>query len=186
MTRNFSGAVPIDELTHLCDAARHAPSAGFSQGTHFLILSDTRLAEFWSASGSGEWFEKVNPGVLRASACVVVLGDRRSYLDRYSAPDKAGHGLEDAEGWPTPFWLTDAAMAAQNLLLLIEERRWGALFFGLFGRAKDTLATFGVPPEVDCVGAIAVGHRSSDDRPSGSSGLIQRRRLDEQVHLGRW
>jgi nitroreductase len=186
MTRNFAGDVPLDELVHLCDTARHAPSAGFSQGTHFLVLSDSRLAEFWSVSGSGEWFAKVNPGVLTASACVLVLADRRSYLDRYSSPDKAGHGLEVADGWPIPYWLTDAAMAAQNLLLLIEERRWGALFFGLFDRASRALPHFGVPTEVECVGAIAVGRRSPDDLASGSSRRIARRGLEEQIHLGHW
>ena len=186
MTRRFTGVVPIEELMALCDTARFAPSAGFAQGTHFLVLQGTTLADFWRRSGAGEWFTQVNPGVLDASACVLVLGDRRSYLERYSESDKAGHGLENAEGWPTPFWLTDAAMAAQNLLLLIEERRWGALFFGLFGPAHGSLADFGVPEDVECVGAVAVGWRSPDDRPSGSATNRDRRSTAEQVHLDRW
>ena len=186
MTRRFSGAIPVEELLSLCDTARFAPSAGFAQGTHFLVLEGADLGHFWRESGSGEWFAKVNPGVLDASACVFVCGDRSSYLSRYSEPDKSGHGLESAEGWPTPFWLTDAAMAAQNLLLLIEEKRWGALFFGLFGPAHRCLAEFGVPNGVECVGAIAVGQRSVEDRPSGSATSRRRRESTEQVHLGRW
>lgn len=186
MTRRFDGAVPIDDLLALCDTARFAPSAGFAQGSHFLVLHGSELARFWRASGAGDWFAKVNPGILEASACVLVCGDRSSYLSRYSEPDKSGHGLESVEGWPTPFWLTDAAMAAQNLLLLIEEKRWGALFFGLFGPAHESLPSFGVPDGVECVGAIAVGLRSALDRPSGSAASRRRRPSTEQVHLGRW
>jgi len=186
MTRRFTGDVPIDDLLELCDTARFAPSAGFAQGAHFLLLHGPALTHFWRTSGTGDWFAQVNPGVLEASACVLVCGDRSSYLARYSEPDKSGHGLESAAGWPTPFWLTDAAMAAQNLLLLIEERRWGALFFGLFGPAHGSLTEFGVPDEVECVGAIAVGLRSTEDRPSGSATSRPRRARTEQVHLGRW
>jgi nitroreductase len=186
MTRRFSGGPSSTELNELCALALRAPSAGFSQGAHFLILADDQLTKFWQVSGSGDWFGVKAPGVLDASAIVLILGDQDAYTERYSMPDKAGHGLDDAEHWVTPFWLTDAAMAAENLLLLIEEKRWGALLFGLFGDPRVVLDAFAVPPSVSCVGAIAVGYRHLDDHPSGSPTTRTRRPKSEVVHIGQW
>ena len=186
MTRTFTGSIRLDEIISICDTARFAPSAGFSQGTHFLILMDDDLRDFWRISGAGEWFASTNAGVLSASAVVLVLADRRSYLERYSENDKAGHGLESAQGWSVPFWLTDAAMAAQNLLLLVEERRWGALFFGLFHDPRATLRHLGVPDEVECVGAVALGPRSAEDQPSGSPRHRARKDSAQQIHTRSW
>lgn len=186
MTRTFTGSIRLEEIVSICDTARFAPSAGFSQGTHFLILMDGDLEDFWRISGAGEWFRSTNAGVLLASAVVLVLGDHRSYLERYAENDKAGHGLESAQGWSVPFWLTDAAMAAQNLLLLVEERRWGALFFGLFHEPRATLQHLGVPDEVECVGAVALGPRSSEDQPSGSPRHRARKDANQQIHTRTW
>jgi len=186
MTRRFSGGPSSTELTDICASALRAPSAGFSQGAHFLVLADDQLTKFWQVSGSGDWFSVKGPGVLDASAIVLILGDQDAYTERYSLPDKAGHGLDDAEHWVTPFWLTDAAMAAENLLLLIEENRWGALLFGLFGDPRIVLDAYAVPPSVSCVGAIAVGYRHPDDQPSGSPTTRTRRPKSEVVHLGQW
>ncbi len=186
MTRRFAGEVPVDWVVEQCDLARRAPSAGYAQGTHFLVLSDDSLARFWSVSGAGSWFEGRHPGVLGASVVVLVLADRSAYESRYSETDKAGHGLETAEGWSVPYWLTDAAMAAQNLLLLVEEARLGALFFGLFVEARRTLRAFDVPDHVECVGAVAIGRRAVDDATSGTGARRSRRPFDEVAHLGSW
>ena len=186
MTRRFSGGPTTAELTQTCALALRAPSAGFSQGSHFLVLSGDELTKFWQVSGAGDWFASRSPGVLDASAVVLVLGDQDAYTERYSKPDKVEHGLGDADRWVTPFWLTDAAMAAENLLLLIEEQRWGALLFGLFGDPRVVLDAYGVPPSVSCVGAIAVGYRHPDDQPSGSPTTRSRRPESEVVHLGQW
>jgi len=186
MTRRFAGEVSVPWIVEQCDLARRAPSAGYAQGTHFLVLSGECLARFWDVSGAGTWFSERQPGVLGAAAVVLVLADRSVYETRYSEADKAGHGLETADGWAVPYWLTDAAMAAQNLLLLVEEARFGALFFGLFVEPRRTLRAFGVPEHVDCVGAVAIGRRAVDDVASGSGARRGRRPLDEVAHLGTW
>lgn len=187
MTRRFA-PTPLDvaEVVGLLDTARRAPSAGFSQGTHFLLLTGDNLAEFWRVSGCGRWFADRQPGVLEAPAVVLPLADPQAYLERYATDDKAGHGLEQADGWPVPFWLTDTAMAAQNLLLLAEEHRLGALYFGIFRNERRTLDTFGVPSHMQAVGAIALGRRADDDSPSGSASRRGRRAVHDVVHLERW
>mgnify|MGYP001026049042 FL=1 len=186
MTRRFLSGPSDAELSTLCQLALRAPSAGFSQGSHFLVLTGDDLTKFWEVSQAATWFGSTAPGVLDATAVILILGDHEAYTERYSKPDKAQHGLEQADKWVTPFWLTDAAMAAENLLLLIEEKRWGALLFGLFGDPRVTLDAFAVPATVECVGAIAVGFRHPDDQPSGSPMTRARRPASEVVHLGHW
>lgn len=186
MTRTFAGGPSTEELLDLCDVARRAPSAGFAQGSHFLVLDGADKDRFFTVSGAGEWFARRAPRVVECSQIVLVLADPEAYTTRYAEPDKVGHGLEERESWFCPYWLTDSAMAAQNLLLLIEERRWGALLFGLFGPPHDTLGQFGVPSTIQCVGAIAVGDRSPDDQASGSATHRPRRPTADVIHRGKW
>lgn len=186
MTRTFAGGPPPAEIRTVCAEALRAPSAGFSQGVHLIVLSDRDLDAYWSASGAGTWFAERSSGVLQASTVVLVCGDQQAYLDRYAAPDKAGLGLDAVAGWPVPYWLTDAAMVAENLLLLIEERRWGALFFGTFGDGEAYLRQLGVPPTVHCIGAVAIGYRDPRDRVSGSPTRRRRNPSAEHLHQGRW
>lgn len=187
MTRRFSSdALPRDVVTELCDVARRAPSAGFSQGVHLLALDSGALNRFWELTGAREWFAATSPGVLAAPVVVLVLADPVAYTRRYAEADKAGHGLEAASAWPVPFWLTDAAMAAQNLLLLAEARGLGALLFGIFRHGDLLLAELGAPPGVTAIGAIALGRRALDDRPSGSATTRARRPVAEVVHWNGW
>ncbi len=187
MTRRFD-ATPLSQalLVELLDTARRAPSAGFSQGVHFLLLTGDELAQFWANTGAAEWFAASQPGVLHAPAVVLSLADPEAYTARYSAPDKAGHGLENAEAWPVPFWLTDAAMAVQNLLLLAEAHGLGALWFGLFRNARSALDALGVPAHVEPVGAVALGHRAHGEVQSGSAASRPRRPSADVVHVGHW
>ncbi len=187
MTRAFSSD-PVDPevVADLVDTARHAPSAGYSQGVHFIVLTDDAVAAFWQTTDAEAWFAKTRDGVLLAPVIILPIADPGAYTSRYSEADKAGHGLEIAANWPVPFWLTDTAMAIQNLLLLVEARRLGALYFGIFRNVEALLADLGVPDEMMSVGAIALGHRAESDRPSGSATSRPRRSVTEVVHYNRW
>lgn len=186
MTRVFSGGPAVEDLRFVCAEALRAPSAGFSQGTHLLVLTESDLEDFWSSNAADSWFSKRARGVLQATAVVLVFGDRQAYLERYGLPDKADLGLTDPEAWAVPYWLTDAAMVAQNLLLLAEERRWGALFFGLTKEHGEYLRSRQVPDTVFCIGAIAVGYRSDEDQSSGSPKSRSRHPAAEHIHQGLW
>lgn len=187
MTREFSDQ-PLDPqvVMELVDTARRAPSAGYSQGVHFVVLSGEAVAEFWQTTDAEAWFAQIHEGVLRAPVIVLPIADPHAYTKRYSEADKAGHGLDDAGNWAVPFWLTDTAMAVQNLLLLVEARRLGALYFGIFRNAEVLLADLGVPEEMLSVGAVALGHRAARDRPSGSPTTRPRRPASDVVHTNRW
>lgn len=187
MTRRFDPR-PIEPgtLDELLDLARRAPSAGYSQGVHFLVLQGEALSGFWRATGADEWFGATQAGVLQAPVLVIPLADPDAYTSRYAEGDKAGHGLEDQANWPVPFWLTDAAMATQNLLLLAEDRGLGALYFGLFRNARAALDDLGVPAQVQPLGAVAIGWRAGDDVVSGSARTRSRRPAAEVVHHQTW
>jgi nitroreductase len=187
MTRDFSDAIVPEELIdELLDTARRAPSAGYSQGVHFIVLTGEGVGRFWRTTAAEDWFAATQDGVLRAPVIVLPIADPVAYTSRYAESDKAGHGLEDAANWPVPFWLTDTAMAVQNLLLLVEARRLGALYFGIFRNTDVLLADLGVPQGMRSVGAVAIGHRAETDRPSGSAITRPRREAAEVVHHDRW
>ncbi|MCU1504263.1 MAG: putative oxidoreductase [Ilumatobacteraceae bacterium] len=187
MTREFSPE-PVDPvlIDELLDIARRAPSAGFSQGVHFVVLSGEQVERFWSVTAADEWFSGRRSGVMQASIIVLPFAVAREYTARYSEPDKIAFGLDDAANWPVPFWLTDTAMATQNLLLLLEDRGLGALYFGVFEGCDVFFRELGVPDDAQTIGVIAIGHRAATDRPSGSPRARGRRPLGELVHRNRW
>ena len=117
---------------------------------------------------------------------VIPLAHMQAYLDRYSQPDKAGLGMDVASGWPVPYWLVDASMAAMLVLLAAVEERLGAWLFGIFHGQEQLLADLGVPPGYEPIGAIALGFPSAEDTPAGSALSRRRRPLDDIVHWGRW
>jgi nitroreductase len=187
MTRDFS-TEPVDPqlLADLVDTARRAPSAGYSQGVHFVVLTEDGVAKFWQTTDSEEWFASIHDGLFNAPVIVLPIADPAAYTSRYAEADKEGHGLEIAANWPVPFWLTDTAMAVENLLLLVEAHRLGALYFGIFQNADVLLADIGVPDGMLSVGALAIGHRAATDRPSGSATTRPRRSTTEVVHYNGW
>ena len=187
MTRRFDPRpIPDELLLELLDLARRAPSAGYSQGVHFLALSGDALRRFWHTTGGDEWYADGTNSILDAPVVVLPLADPVAYTSRYSEDDKIEHGLHLAENWSVPFWLTDAAMATQNLLLLAEDRGLGALYFGLFAHVREAFDELGIPPHVLQVGAVALGYRASDDAPSGSARTRPRKDSIEVVHLNAW
>lgn len=186
MTRHFDGGPDLEDVVRVAELALRAPSAGFSQGVHLVVLSDSHVENFWNRSGAGGWFSDRAPGVLAAPHVILVFGDAQEYANRYSLEDKIGMGYESLERWDTAYWIVDAAMVVENLLLLAEERRWGALFFGVHGNQDSYFSDLGVPETAHCIGAVAIGFRSTTDLPTGSPTIRIRRDPSEVVHIGRW
>lgn len=193
MVRDFTDDAIDDEiLRNILDAARRTPSAGFTQGLDWIVLSTpSQTSRFWDCTLPTEersgfaW-----PGLLRAPVIVLPLADRRAYLDRYAEPDKAHSGLGEGEAkWPVPYWDVDAGMASMALLYAAVDAGLGALFFGIFRNEAQLLADLGVPADVRPVGAIAIGHPTEEaqrGRRQGSPSRRARRPLDEMIHRGGW
>ena len=182
MVRKFTDEPVAPEILDriLANAVR-GPSAGFSQGQAFLVLTGEDLERFWAVAG-----EAADPSVAAAPVVIVPMSSKRVYLDRYARPDK-GWTDRDEVHWPVPYWDIDTGFTALLMLLAAVDEGLGALFFGivpeLFGRFR---AQYGVPEGYVPIGAVAVGHPDPAADLGGSSSVISRRRLDDLVHRGRW
>lgn len=183
MVRNFEDE-PIDESTveRMVRAGLQGPSAGFSQGFEFLVLTDeTDRDRFWGLNES-------NPqpaSVRRAAVVIVPFALKEAYLDRYAEPDK-GWTDRDEDRWPVPYWCIDTGMAALHILLAAVDEGLGALFFGIPRDDWPAIrSAFEVPEAFDPIGAIAIGHPGEDMVPSSATSR-DRRPFDEVAHLGEW
>lgn len=189
MTRSFTEQ-PVDPglVDELLAAAARAPSAGKTQAVEFLVLDGPEdTSAYWNVTlGSDGRQRFVWPGLLVAPVLVVMFVDPGAYQRRYSEPDKAHTGLgDDGEAWSTPYWWVDGGMSAMTVLLGVEEKGLGALFFGLFDHEPAVKSRFDVPDEYRAIGTIALGHPASESRP-GRSASRRTRGLEEVVHRGRW
>lgn len=207
MVRNYDPDRPVspEVVDRLLEHAIRAPSAGFSQGWGFLVLTEPAdRARFWAATSpadgaageaedsagdatgggraqpDGRWLA----GMQRAPLIIVVHSDKDAYLDRYAEPDKGWEDRDEAR-WPVPYWHIDAGMAALLVLLTVVDEGLGACFFGIPpDRTAAYRSTFGVPEGMTPIGAVTIGYPAPDWRsPSLKRG---RRRIDQVVHRGRW
>ena len=179
--------VPAESLQTILRNATRAPSAGFSQGWDFVVLSEpSQRAAFWAATTDPDdepdaWLE----GVSSAPVLVLCCSDEGSYLRRYAEPDKGWVDMDEAR-WPVPYWDIDTGMAALLMLLTAVDEGLGGCFFGVPAERVGALrAAFGVPEAYRPVGVVAVGYPGADDRRSPSL-RRGRRGVDEVVHRGSW
>jgi nitroreductase len=188
MVRDYdpSRPVPAEVVERLLEHAIRAPSAGFSQGWAFLVLTEPDdRALFWSVTTTADapdgWLTRMS----RAPLLVVVLSSKDAYLDRYAEPDKGWTDKDEAR-WPVPYWDVDAGMAALLMLLTAVDEGLAACFFGIQPSEHPRFhQAFGVPDEYTAIGCIAVGYAGSRDRRSPSL-RRGRRGVEEVVHRGRW
>src|SRR5665811_1500748 len=104
MVRRYDPDRPVPaEVTNtaLLNAIR-APSAGFSQGWDFVVLTRSEEREaYWSATTDPDdepdsWLA----GIKSAPTLILCLSDEGTYLRRYAEPDK---------GWACLLYTSDAA-----------------------------------------------------------------------------
>lgn len=163
MVRAFTtDPVDDDQVRAICDAGRRAPSAGFAQGVRIAVLDGAR---FFKLSFPGDRSCFGWPGVFNAPRVLVPLVSRDVYMNRYSEPDKSS----DPGDWDVPYWWVDAGMVIENCLLAVTDAGLGAVFFRL-EEPSALMESLGMDGDWEPAGAIAIGHPSPDDRPSGSAG----------------
>ncbi len=188
MCRSFDGeAVPAPLLEEVLAAAQRAPSAGFTQGSEFVVLEGAEQTDrFWEHASDPAWRARPTwPGLLRAPVVILPLAHKQAYLDRYREPDKESLGKQHEADWAVPYWLVDAAFATMLMLLAAVDAGLGAAFIGLQRDEAALLAALAVPEGFQPIGAVLIGWPDGKDRPSPS--LARGRRPAEKlVHRGSW
>ena len=188
MTRAFLPDPIGDEVLHsLIDLALRAPSAGKTQGTHFVVLAGHDVAEFWNDTlpvSKREIFRWKQ--LLDAPVIILPFVDPLAYVERYAEPDKVATGLgEGIHAWPTPYWTVDGSFAVMTLLLAAHDVGLGALFFAVFNGEHQLRNRLGVPEHMQLLGAVAIGNavRSSE---KGRSAARPRVPIETALHQSRW
>jgi len=180
MVRTFTGEpVPAASADRILGNAVRGPSAGFSQGQAFLVLTEPADREkFWAVAG-----DAIAPSARTAPLVIVPLSCKRAYLDRYAQADKGWTDRDEAR-WPVPFWHIDTGMAALLILQTAVDEGLGAVYFGIVPAAVEPFrAAFGVPGDQEPIGAIAIGYDAETEKRDLRS---RRRDPADVVHHGRW
>jgi nitroreductase len=188
MVRKFDQRpLEAEMLGRILESARHAPSAGFSQGFDFVVVDKPDLvSRFWEITDDPAF---PNPPDFAATAPTVIvlpLANKAAYLERYSRPDKVAFGLMDEARWPVKFWETDTAMAIMLILLAATDLGVGALYFGLTHGEAELLRELDVPDGHKLLGVIGLGHRAPDEVVDLSRFKERRRQFNDMVHRNGW
>jgi nitroreductase len=185
MVRHFADEPVAPELIQqILDLARHAPSAGFTQGQSFVVVTRPEL-KYAIAELCGEAAyvaSGFHPFVSGAPVLLIACTSEAAYHRRYQEADK----LQDDGSeivWPVPYWHMDIGCAVMLVLLAAVDLGLDAGFAG--AHDLDALrALLGIPGEVTPVGVIPIGHRAPDRlSPSLKRG---RKPEGEYAHWERW
>ena len=185
MVRHFTAEpVPNEMVNEILELAQHAPSAGFSQGCAYVVVTDPQVKgelamlqgeEDYNTAGFHRW-------ISEAPVAIVACVSEKLYHDRYNEADKLDAQGKEIE-WPTPYWFFDIGAASMIVLLAAVDAGLVAAFSGVFD-VKGVKELFGVPPHFHPVGVISIGHGAQDVRsPSLKRG---RRPSGDVVHHDRW
>lgn len=185
MVRHFSDEPVAPEVVErILDLARHAPSAGFTQGQSFVVVTDPEMRRKIAAlCGEDEYVASgFHPFVSGAPVLLIPCTSEAAYHRRYQEPDKIQDDGSEIV-WPVPYWHMDIGCAVMLALLAVVDEGLAAGFAGAhdLSALRDLL---GIPDEVTPVGVIPIGHRAPD-KPSPS--LARGRKAEgEYAHWERW
>jgi len=188
MVREFKpDSIPRELLLQVLEVARHAPSAGFSQGFDFVVLDRPDEVSRFIALTQDPQFPYEHLGTPDAPPCLVIaISNRPAYLARYSQPDKERFGLQSADAWPVPYWDVDTGMAVMLVLLAAVEAGLGAWLFGLTWGEQELMRELHVPEGCRPIGVVGLGYPATGAAFDGARFRSKRRPLESMVHFGRW
>jgi nitroreductase len=185
MVRNYgSDQVSPDALDRIVDAGLKAPSAGYSQGLGFVVVTDPKTRQAIAVVAEEEEYvaSGFDPWISRAPAHIVITVSEKVYRDRYREPDKLGPDGQPIE-WPVPYWWVDAGAALMAVLLAAVDEGLAAGFLGVHS-VPDLGALLGIPSHHTPIGVVTVGHPLPDRRSSSLDRPVPPR--STVVHRERW
>ena len=185
MVRNFADkSIDPETIERIVQLTRHAPSAGFTQGQSFIVVTKPELKK--AIADTCEEEEYVKDGfdafISKAPVLLIPCTSEAAYHRRYQQADKVDEKGNEIE-WPVPYWFMDIGCAVMVALLAAIDEGLVTAFVGSKD-LKTLRALLNMPNEVTPVGVIAVGYRAQDV-PSPS--LKRGRKSDaEYVHYESW
>jgi nitroreductase len=185
MVRNFADK-PVDAaiIDRILELTRHAPSAGFTQGQSFIVVTEPELKQAIAATCEEEEYVQRGfaPFLSKAPVLLIPCTSEAAYHRRYQEADKVNEDGREIV-WPVPYWFMDIGCAVMIALLAAIDKGLVAAFAG--SKDLDTLhSLLNIPAEVTPVGVIALGYRAPDI-PSPS--LKRGRKSDEEyIHREHW
>jgi nitroreductase len=187
MVRHFtSEPIAPEVIERMLTLTRHAPSAGFTQGQSFIVITqlETKYA-IAKLCGEEEYVAGgFHPFVSEAPVLIIPCTSEAAYHHRYQQPDKIQEDGTEIT-WPVPYWYMDIGCSIMILLLAAINEDLAAGFAGFPPEGLAALRTLlGIPTEVVPVGVIPIGHRAQDvPSPSLKRG---RKPNEEYTHRERW
>jgi len=185
MVRNFADK-PVDPQTiqRIVDLTRHAPSAGFTQGQSFVVVTRLETKQAVAETCGETYYVQSGyaPFISNAPILLIPCTSEAAYHRRYQEPDKIKADGTEIE-WLVPYWFMDIGCAVMIALLAAVDEGLVAAFAG--SQDLDALRSLlKMPAQVTPVGVIAVGYRAPDV-PSPS--LKRGRKSDQEyVHYEAW
>jgi nitroreductase len=171
-TRKFLDK-PIEEekLEAILEAVRRAPSWANLQCWRLIVVEDAETKRMLSELAFVESFfaplgYKSNPaqkGIAQAPVVIVLCAD----------PAKSG------SLWDQQYYMTDAGIASQNLMLAAHAQGLGTVFVGVFEEDKIK-SLLGIPKEIRIVSLFPVGY------PVEEGVTRPRKALGEIVFSEKW
>ena len=109
MVRHFTDeAVAPEVVDRILDLARHAPSAGFTQGQSFVVVTRPDLKKAIAKICGEEYYVErfKHAWISEAPVLIVACTSEEAYHRRYQEPDKIQPDGTEIE-WPVPYWYMD-------------------------------------------------------------------------------
>lgn len=186
MVRNFQPTpVPAEMIDRILALAQGAPSAGFSQGCAYVIVTEEGLRrKVGKVQGEEDFYAKsrFHKFVSEAPVLIVACVSEQLYHERYREPDKLQEDGTEIE-WPVPYWYFDIGCACMLVFLAAVNEGLAAAFTGVF-RVDEMRKLLGIPEHFQPVGVVSVGYPARDVKsPSLKRG---RRPFKEIVHREHW
>jgi nitroreductase len=186
MVRRFTDEpVPREVVERIVEAAQHAPSAGFSQGVSFVVVTDAALrCQVAELADEAEYVSGgFDPFVSQAPVQIIICTSEKVYKDRYREPDKKPDPDAEEMEWPVPYWHTDAGMALVLILLAAVDNGLAGAFVGVW-KQRELQELLGIPEHFLPIGVTMIGHGAADKK----SGSLKRgrRSLDDVLHWEHW
>jgi len=186
MVRNFQPK-PIDRdtINRILEVAQHSPSAGFSQGWAYVVITEPDLKKkIGHIQGEDDFYaaKRFHKFVSKAPVLIVVCTSEELYHERYREPDKLKEDGTEIE-WTIPYWYFDIGCACMLIFLAAVNEGLATAFTGVF-RTDEMRQLLGISMKFHPVGVISLGYPDRDIR---SSSLKRgRRAVKDVVHYEHW